>query len=806
MQRWLIFFLLLPIAHSLSIEPMTHSAEGAFSFVTFDAPSRIEAVLLNHSDSHNFTFVTFERPVLLNKSSLLHSSKGAFSIPMNFSNRTDSSLSVSLPDHLIEGERYNLTFHIGNPGNQMLWNVSFYFMDHSHLFNLSPKEEIVLISSFIARNGTVLSANVTSSYNESNLSNNIFLHTVSTILPVSIESIDFSPETFSEGASVRATVSLRSIVPFNGTLYFGERFFDLSFLGNGSVSFDFIASNGTDLSFFIDGGTFLLFGSRKIITGLLPDLSGRIFSDSLLVSSPVSCSNFHIRVLERDGLNRIVREESFFVDNIYRNVTIALWNASHTLLAYLDYGNNIVESDEGNNLVFGFSGKRVYVDSEDVSLKDYAYANLKGYSFVNSPSEADIVLSIGRTWTLALNNYLALSSGWGRYDSGIKYYDRFGSSPYNGLVNHIYIGDRKYVFVIGNSISGTIAALKRFVRGEERAFIDDVSAVQVYDYLSLGGSIENALHDRMVSTELITARSSSGVDLRLLHISPAYSEKLVGYLDKERIPVVLARGLWSSLYDWQTFGVELADSGRDVYLIEITGGPGTDCPTCPNYDFDDLTDDYYPALINKVKADSGKSRLQYVGFSNGCRTALSSLQKGAVSAGDIETFVGVGCPGAFEGIDFGKWIISPIDEKATNFLLSNEKTHISMTELMLAGLLGRSIDSDSAKISLNLWRNYDNWMFNSSDLQPGHFTTNNFFIIQGTAFGTSDIIVTTRDEKEIYDSINITRMKAYFSLFDTHGGLPNNKKAKSLIKKSLNKENYTWWQMNVELKEMQVKS
>lgn len=73
---------------------------------------------------------------------------------------------------------------------------------------------------------------------------------------------------------------------------------------------------------------------------------------------------------------------------------------------------------------------------------------------------------------------------------------------------------------------------------------------------------------------------------------------------------------------------ELADSGRDTWLIEITGGPNTECDNCPNYNFSELTERYWPALINGILSFTGKEKVQYVGHSNGGELLLSHYQKG----------------------------------------------------------------------------------------------------------------------------------------------------------------------------------
>ena len=44
----------------------------------------------------------------------------------------------------------------------------------------------------------------------------------------------------------------------------------------------------------------------------------------------------------------------------------------------------------------------------------------------------------------------------------------------------------------------------------------------------------------------------------------------------------------------------LSEEGRDVWEIELTGGPGQDCPACPNYNYSDLVDYYRGEPTNET--------------------------------------------------------------------------------------------------------------------------------------------------------------------------------------------------------------
>lgn len=843
------FLIFIPSALALSSGTSSHSDSSGFSFVTFDKPALLAFSYSNFSSALSFDFVTFTKPVLLNMtlssfessiafdfvtfeqvtklniSDLLHSSKASFDVGMNYTNRTNISLSIMLPSKMFEGQDYSVLFVLNNSGNQNLTNISFNFFNYTILFDLSAKETAIYTSEFTARNGTLILANISCRINSTaSIFRNISTM-ITAVPPLIIESIDFLPEQFLQGDRIDAVVKIKGFTSLNATIYAEDKYYDFNISENESKEFRFnlTAINGSNFTAIIDAPGILLIGSKQIVTGLLPDLTGQIFGDEngskLMVNTLISSANFTIRVIERDDFS-VLSEKDYFVGAIYRNLSILLWNATsgHTLIAYIDFYNSISEINETNNKAEAYAGKKMFVVLDDYyssavrrSISDYIHSNLKGYSFSTDYWHSDIVLSIGRTY--AFDNSLTLKSGFGHYDSGIVYYDKFGSLPYNGLVNYYYMDSKKRVFVLGNSLSGTIAALKQLVSGSERVFIgdEDIDAVRVYDYLSLFDSIdyeqvENALYDRMIISQQINTTSSSGIPLRLLHLTPAYSDKLVNYLQTgstnnqqtttQQLPVVLAQGLWSNLYSWQDFGIELADSGRDVYLIEITGGPGQDCENCVNYNFDDLTDDYYPALIAKVKSDSGQSKLQYVGFSNGCRTALSSLQKGAVDPASVETFVGVGCPGAFSELSlFARHVNESGDKMIVNFRTAN-KTHVTFDDVTWKlDYLGKLIyiygnlpfkPDNVNKISLSLFGNYEQWMQNVSDEQPTiNLFFNNFLLIIGNMTQNTDMISSVNDNLIIYNTTKSNNKDKLF-LKEIHTDLPDKKVAKNKIRMFIN--------------------
>src|SRR3989338_5589894 len=228
-----------------------------------------------------------------------------------------------------------------------------------------------------------------------------------------------------------------------------------------------------------------------------------------------------------------------------------------------------------------------------------------------------------------------------------------------------------------------------------------------------------------------TVNSASGVNLRLRNLKPNASDMYLLYLNSSGVPVempvVLARGIHSNLSTWQVLASELANEGRDSWLIEITGGPGTECDTCQNYNFSDLTDDYWPTLINRVLSLTGKDQIQYVGHSNGGRVAIVSLANGAINPSKIDTLIGVAVPSAFEGYSTFGFYFGKYGEQIMKEL--EGKSHVSMTEIgdklreiclskseISCTILTRGLKSDN-KMSFNVDKQYYLWIDDTNDQQ-----------------------------------------------------------------------------------------
>jgi hypothetical protein len=248
-----------------------------------------------------------------------------------------------------------------------------------------------------------------------------------------------------------------------------------------------------------------------------------------------------------------------------------------------------------------------------------------------------------------------------------------------------------------------------------------------------------------------------------------------------------------------------------------------------------------PAIIGGVVSYTNKSRMQYVGHSNGARSVIDSLSiynAGMNPAGKyctlstcnqsstgwtdssfgqnpVETLVTLGVPGAFEGSSPVKTLLVSKGNKAITNIEERGKTHISIDELVLEGLFDLNKFSELDKISLNLFKQYFDWANSTVDTQPGlGLNLDNYMMLRG--YGTSDtndFVVTTEDATTIYNNINSSN-KTYLKSAGSHtfplniASHSHTKETKSIVTKELNKndlsemqncfnlidpENKPWW-------------
>jgi hypothetical protein len=406
-----------------------------------------------------------------------------------------------------------------------------------------------------------------------------------------------------------------------------------------------------------------------------------------------------------------------FILNIYE------LTSTNYLHIYIDQDNSIAEPKTDNyvmmpSIIHKFPAK-LSIDTGYGEVDDAVRKYLQIF-FTDDPTEKDTVV-IGR-YASEVKNFsektlLLKENPYGLSKDGFKIManEKVLDKTYNAIVGNYwdgspYFGGNYYVFAYGTGIEGTVAAVKKlisakaaffsanmngdFVSNKALVVVDnyDVTGISTFDLMhneenqpSFGKNnsqftkaITKILNDnnfemsiKTVMTHNTTSYGNSTI-LRLMHTNSDYSFNFKDVIVNNSKPVVLAHGIHSDLFTWNDFGNELANNptyARDVWLIEMYGGPTTDCPTCPVYNFDDLKYNYWPALIAGVEKYSGQNTVDYVGYDLGCTVALESLENysnGKNNAGycfnpqtgmhdidcdlsqnPIDSFVGIGCIGKF---------------------------------------------------------------------------------------------------------------------------------------------------------------
>jgi hypothetical protein len=533
------------------------------------------------------------------------------------------------------------------------------------------------------------------------------------------------------------------------------------------------------------------------------------------------------------------------------SVPLALENINYVAV-YIDPEKEFLEPKENNFIRKSVNKKiKAYLDiGTGLSKIDSSITNFLG-NFVDSSSleDAEIVISVGKfsknvQQDIFNNEGFINENNWGYKNEKIFVEGNYLSLPYEGVIGSYKKQGKNQVIFLGTEIDGTIASLKKLNSlaniylgsgiKKENLMLNkfDLDALGVYDILHNQENSANYLKNNdyfKITAEKILNENSYDISirevkttsippatLRIKNLKPEFSEKYKKFISPNSLPVVFSGGLWSDLSRWEEFGKELASSGKNVWLIEITGGPLIERETDSDYNYPDLVDSYWPASMGAIQYYTNQSLLQYVGFSNGCRVALSSLEKyqeiGKTNVAEIQnlitgefvninlnggpvidTFVGIGCPGAFEGNSF---LIEKVkaNPNSVEELRDEGLEHVTTRQvgLKISPLITGILVWKSGKISLNLWESYNKLILNSNDLQPGIFNTRKASIIYGygglDGIGNeqNDGLVTADDAKAIANNINSTNVNKLFGYKSNHKFLPDNKKVKKKIKEALN--------------------
>ncbi len=401
-----------------------------------------------------------------------------------------------------------------------------------------------------------------------------------------------------------------------------------------------------------------------------------------------------------------------------KNASFTLNSISPTdfLHIYVDSNDAVKEDDETNNYVFRAAVKQIkaYIDVKVDPSFSILNELIKEYitTFVEpaSSSDADVVIIIGHP---RVSNSEPFD-----INDVINCGGELTSKSYAGVVKsssdfaNSYSG-KPEVLAYGNRIEGDVAAVKRLVNARS-IFLDKGAYSRSYtscvdDYDTLGISVMDLMHNNESQTyfrrnssgfgsvvrkilfdnnfevavkpvkTLSTTSYGNSTILRVKNVNSDFSASYKDAVGISNSPVVFSGGLFSHLTAWEGNGKglakQMAGEGWDVWEIELTGGPDTDCSvsevdTCPDYTYGDLATYYWPALIAGIQKYSGKGQVDYVGHSNGCRAALSALNNYSLlgknntgyyfdyntgqylfvnlSSNAVRRFVGVACPSVLD--------------------------------------------------------------------------------------------------------------------------------------------------------------
>lgn len=627
-----------------------------------------------------------------------------------------------------------------------------------------------------------------------------------------------------------------------------------------------ICVNKTDLSIATKDVTIKSQGNKHNITALVN-------------VEKVSANNVVIDFRGQNLKNDITQNETKTISvsqYVNQNVSV-LWDLNSTdfISITVDFKNSVAEIDESNNYVRKAvrPATKAYIEvTTGYPVLENTIKNFLGQYIEVVTSGQEVNIYVGRKNSNTPKDMQTIgkeNTRWGLINNIVNFNSKSEGLPYNGLV----VKDGTNIYVFGNEIDGDLAALRKLVDNQEFYFSksvperidyvseEDLGGLFVFDYLhtdenqpshrkntaTFGKVVENVLNSD-VSTLAIkrVLTYNDNTSLRIKHINTELGPKFKEFANPQ--PVVLARGLWSNLFTWENLGLEIArgvgtNKPRDTWLIEITGGPNTECDTCPNYNFSELTDYYWPALISGIQAYAGQNNITYIGFSNGCRTALRSLEKyqntGKVNAGYyfngsdwvltnltakpriVDTFVAVGCPGIFLGNSPFAQVIDDYGNNVAQFLIS--RSHVNSSDvgralLQQCGRYSKIFDpikrascfasaealSGGDKISYNLANNYNYWVRNGNGSQVGTgVNLNNFLMIYGTLrfreniIGNSDGIVSVEDSENIDTVININKTHGriirirdvYHSSTNEHQSLPDTLETRNEIRNFINEVN-----------------
>ena len=541
--------------------------------------------------------------------------------------------------------------------------------------------------------------------------------------------------------------------------------------------------------------------------------------------------------------------------NSTANVTVKIRSDQSKLRVMLDPGNKIVEESKTNNFAEKVKEllEREYLNvSTGNKASDEAILEFLSEQFTSVPeSGSQLSISVGLA---RYNPYMAKYSSISKAKYGWEAGSETPSYIYGSVakpktapsyIGRIFDTNRTVIAIWGANIEDVITGVRVFAEtGKTKTLVgpfgsdkspqairsDDPNYVSVVATLSQVSRNEDrntpnfkeltrrALKKELYDSHLYWVDSGlDGIKLRTRRMTSSMDSNFSRLISNET-PVILARGIFSTLDDWKPLGSELSDQGFETWLIEITGGPDQDNMTSLDYTPRQMTQYFVPSLVNGVRNISNHDKVKYVGFSNGCRAALMSMEEGYLDSSKIDTFIGAGCPGNFS--DQITTIVPYVKNISKDVILTAQQENINHLSLKSISSLGKQrllfdldwtyyrpfafalgIASgilDNTLISTNLFNYYVEMMINSTDTNPGNgITLGNSLILHSLSFGAwpSDEVVSRADSRGICRGIQSAN-KQYLELTGSHFTLgidsfPDRSDTQKIIREFLSSKNIT---------------
>ncbi len=580
----------------------------------------------------------------------------------------------------------------------------------------------------------------------------------------------------------------------------------------------------------------------------------------------VSGVNLTIKAQDKDsGLISYESSKTFAINSgdkfHVETLSINLNNIDY-IHVYVDATNKVNEPKTNNYVAVPvITNKRKAFISVDTgnSFVDNAiedYLKLFVISTSDGGSSLTIAVGLGEHNSIINSKKSFTQSNFRWYvDSRSVYFDNkpIGSRPWIGLVGGFRenMGGDDYVFAMGTDIEGVVAATKRLVNARDKFFVPqlfDSHTSIIEDTDTLGISVMDLMHNaenkdkynkrnsdfQKVVERILTDNNfeiaiktvktyNDNTTLRLKNVNSDFSDNYKDAVVGNRTPVVFSGGIFSNLFSWEEdngLARELANEGYDTWEIEITGGPMTECDSCSDYTYSDLVDYYWPASIAGVVEYAGQNQIDYIGHSNGCRVALSSLNSysgsGKSNAGHcfntatglydidcdlpsnvVDKFIGLGCPITLNDTSGTSELAREIKNgiakgyTAINKIRENNLHHIKRQDYAKhLNLLGLVFGRTNEKISTNLMDFYNNISIEadtSFSIQSDIVTESVLFAGTKGYFGLNhfggDGVVPLNDMQTLNSYLDGSSL---YTINTNHGDLITDSNVKSTIRGELN--------------------